>query len=447
MALGIAAERGAHADDPASRDATPRSGVTTGGERVVLDDVDLSAATFDQVAAGSDFTLALAHDGTLYAWGANSWGQLGTGAVSAEPQRPVKVNIGDALAGSTITQIAAGGQSAAVLASDGHVYTWGSNRYGALGANRGEAYLPAPVMVSTASDLAGKIVRHIAVGDDFMVAQDSAGRVYAWGSNGDGQLGSGTPAGSRRPVAVDVTGVLSGVFVTQISAAHDHVAVLGADGRVYAWGRNDQGALGDGTRTSSPVPVLARLGGALTGKTVTDVATSRGSTFVLASGRVFGWGRNNDGELGNGSEALEWFDPVAADTGGALAGKWVDQISAAGSTVMVRDSAGGGLHVGRRLRRAARRRHPRGDLEGAGARRPGPLPVRQDRRSRRHGRQARRRARHRGSGLHLGSGDRAGWRLFAGVGRPGPRRDARGAVRRPPRDGRGGGRGGGGRSR
>lgn len=340
LGVGGAGVLAAQADDAGTRDAAPRAGVTTGGERVVLDDVDLSAATFDQVAAGADFTLALAHDGTLYAWGANDVGQLGTGTISTQPQRPVKVDMSGALAGKTITQIAAGGQSAAVLASNGRVYTWGSNRDGALGTNRLPAYVPRPEAVLDRGQLSGKTLTRVVVGNDFMVALDSAGRLYSWGANGEGQLGNGTTTSSRFPVTVDMTGIMRDVIVEKIAVGTAHVVALDSIGKLYAWGRNYEGALNNGSTDSSPVPVLVRTNGALVAKRVTDIAATRGASFALAGGRVYAWGSNTYGELGTGSEEPWSYYPLAVDAGGALAGASIVQLSAAQAAVVARDSTG-----------------------------------------------------------------------------------------------------------
>ncbi len=351
LGLGVTAGLAARAADapamadPAALVVRPDQGLTLGGTRVTIEVADLSAATFEQVAAGISFTLALAKDGTLYAWGRHNLGQLGSGAATtSSPQRATKVDMTGVLAGKKIVQVAAGGESAAVLTDDGRVYTWGTNSSGKLGTGSDETALQwstDPRAVSVSGALAGKHIKQISVGDYHMTALDNNGRLYAWGDGKYGQLGNNDAASSAVPVAVSTSGVLGGVVLTEASASRANTVALGSNGKIYAWGRNADGQLGTGSKANvdALVPVETNMSGALAGKTVTAVITLDNTMLAIADGQVFGWGRNYYGELGTGDQT-EHLNPHPVDTSGALAGVEIVQIAGFRSTVMARDSAG-----------------------------------------------------------------------------------------------------------
>ena len=131
--------------------------------------------------------------------------------------------------------------------------------------------------------LAGKTVTAIAAGVYFTAALTSEGKVYAWGDNHIGQLGDGTTTDSLSPVAVDMTGVLAGKTVTTISTGWSHTLALTSEGKVYAWGGNSPGQLGDGTGAQRNTPVAVDMGGVLAGGTVTAIAAGGYHTLALAT--------------------------------------------------------------------------------------------------------------------------------------------------------------------
>ena len=118
--------------------------------------------------------------------------------------------------------------------------------------------------------------------------------IYAWGYNTSGQLGDGTTSNRSSPVTV-VGGITNW---RQISAGEFHGLGLTSSGVVYAWGRNNNGNLGDGTTTSRSSPVTV-IGGITDWKQVNAGRyLSLGLTY---SGVIYGWGRNTDGQLGDGT--------------------------------------------------------------------------------------------------------------------------------------------------
>lgn len=295
--------------------------------RVATTDV-LAGKTIVAVAGGYSHSLALDSDGRVYTWGNGKSGQLGNGA-KLDSSVPVAVAMSGALAGKIVTAVAAGDRHSVVLTADGRVFTWGSNGSGALGAG-GLSDSTVPVPVDMVGDLAGKKVGAIAASGRTTLALASDGRVYGWGGNFFGQLGNGTNLDSRVPVAVDLRGVLAGKLIIAIAQGGGHSLALAADGKVYSWGDNRRGQLGNNTFNESRVPVAVDIGGVLSGKIVVAIAAGSGQSVALTTdGRVFDWG-NDEGALGAGtSGSLNSAVPVAVTTDGALAGRLVVGIASA----------------------------------------------------------------------------------------------------------------------
>ena len=281
----------------------------------------LANKTVIDIAAGATHTCALISDGTVTCWGNNSSGQLGGGSNTAS-NVPVAVTLG-VLAGKTVTQITAGYLHTCALISDGTVTCWGYNGDGQLG-DGSNTNSNVPVAV-TGGVLAVLPVTDITAGAYHTCALISDGTVTCWGWNDNGQLGDGSNTNSNVPVAVTL-GVLAVLPVTDITAGDYHTCALISDGTVTCWGDNSVGQIGDGSNTNSNVPV-AMTGGALTGKTVTHITAGTFHTCALISdGTVTCWGRNDNGQLGDGSNTNSNV-PVAV-TGGVLTNKTVTQITA-----------------------------------------------------------------------------------------------------------------------
>ncbi len=168
----------------------------------------LSGKTVTAVAAGGFHSLALGSDGTLYAWGSNQHSQLGSyvGLQSSAP-----VTVGGLLAGKTVIAMAAGTDHSLALCSDGTLYAWGSNALGQLGTGSASTGDFGVSLVDTSGVLAGKTVVAIAAGIDHSMALCSDGTLAAWGEDSHGQLGDGgVSSSSNVPVAVSSAALATG---------------------------------------------------------------------------------------------------------------------------------------------------------------------------------------------------------------------------------------------
>jgi alpha-tubulin suppressor-like RCC1 family protein len=281
------------------------------------------------VACGGSHSLAACSDGTLAAWGNQQYGQLGNGASLQPMLEPVLVNRSGVLAGKTVVAVAAGGQHSVALCSDGTVAAWGENEYGQIGDGSAGWIGSTPAAVSRAGVLAGRTVVAIAAGSNHNLALCADGAMVAWGGSG-GELGDGSTATSRVPVLVDRGGVLAGRTVVAIAANGGSNFALCADGFLAAWGWNTYGQLGNGTKVNSTVPVAVAMTGALSGKTIRSVALSSEASYALCSdGSLAAWGHNYNGELGNNS-TTDSLTPVAVLRSGALANKTITGITGGG---------------------------------------------------------------------------------------------------------------------
>ena len=241
------------------------------------------------VSAGGAHSVALGNDGKAYAWGGNASGQLGDGT-TVQRSRAVVVMSGDIPAGVSLQQVSAGGSHTLALGSDGKVYAWGANGYGQLGDGT-MVERTSPVAVGVGEMPAGVRITEVRAGQDHSLALGSDGKVYAWGRNGSGQLGDGTTDSRTVPVAV----VVGSVRYSGLAAGRFHSLGLATDGKVYGWGSNGFGQLGDGSTENQVEPVWA------SGMTVVARGIGAGwvhSVALGSDGKAYSWGGNTSGQLG-----------------------------------------------------------------------------------------------------------------------------------------------------
>jgi len=241
------------------------------------------------VAAGNEHSLARKADGTVWAWGSNSNGQLGDNSTTNHAV-PVQVS------GLTnVTAIAAGVNFSLALKADGTVWAWGYNGSGQLGdSSTTDRWTPVQVGVPTSVA--------ISAGFDHSVTMTSGGIVWAWGNNSKGQLGNGTTTNSAFPVQAG-SGILANVLA--ISAGNQFTVALLSNylsSYLWAWGNNSSGQLGNGTNTDSATPLQ------VSGLTnMTAIAAGQDHTLSLkGDGTIWAWGNNSNGQLGDGTTTARW---------------------------------------------------------------------------------------------------------------------------------------------
>jgi alpha-tubulin suppressor-like RCC1 family protein len=248
------------------------------------------------LASGSYHTCALRASGGVSCWGSNGVGQLGNGTTSSgATSTPVAVEgLTDAVA-----LVAGGSGHSCALQAGGTVRCWGANGNGQLGDGT-TVNSNTSVLVTGLNDAVA-----LASGGDHTCALQSSGSVRCWGFNGFGQLGDGSTVDGTSTVAV--SGLTDAVA---LAAGGLHTCALLASGSVQCWGYNGVGNVGNGTTSNSVASPAA----------VTDLtdavaltANNDHTCAVQASGSVRCWGRNNNGQLGNGGT-------VDSSTGVAVTG-------------------------------------------------------------------------------------------------------------------------------
>jgi alpha-tubulin suppressor-like RCC1 family protein len=235
--------------------------------------------------------------GQLFTWGRYNVGQLGLGGALGDAESRLSPNLVAAFGaeGTEVASIAFNQNHSIAVRSDRTVWTWGGNGDGQLG--QGDAVQRSvPTQISGLTD-----VVYATAGYSHALALRADGAVLAWGKNASGQIGvmgDGTTADDQ-PTPVVVEGLPANIV--KIIGGSEHSIALTADGRVFAWGRNQYGNLGNGGFDTERHPVPAAVAG-LTD--VIDVASGRDHILaVRADGTVATWGLGASGQLGYGEPA------------------------------------------------------------------------------------------------------------------------------------------------
>lgn len=253
--------------------------------------VDLPGKAVQVAAGDDDASYALLEDGTVWAWGRGFNHNLGVRLSGAtERHTPAQV---PGLTG--VARIVASNAAVMAVMQDGSVKVWGGELPTIFtGGTRAYPGVATPIAVQGLADVAD-----IVWGSHGGYALTRGGRVYAWGSNLKGELGTGSASPEVRGPAL-VPGVSD---VVSIATVNGCAVAVTRDGRVWSWGSNEQGGLGHGTQADvgepgQPTPAVA------TG--ITDAVEVKAGTFGRhfivrrRNGTLIGWGNSDWGQLGAG---------------------------------------------------------------------------------------------------------------------------------------------------
>lgn len=219
----------------------------------------LALAAYSSVDVGELHSVALATDGTVWTSGSNSYGQLGDGTTNASTGR-VQATHADGTPLTGMTAVAAAGYFSAALRNDGTVWAWGDNRYGQLGdgtiVNRSRAVQTRQVDGTALAGIGG-ISAGGGVPAGHLLAVASGGAVWAVGSGAVGQLGNGANTASSLAVRSTFADGSLIANATSVAAGGRFSLVVLSTGAVWGFGHNKYGFLGDGTTTDRARAVQA----------------------------------------------------------------------------------------------------------------------------------------------------------------------------------------------
>ncbi|HEY3734210.1 MAG TPA: hypothetical protein VGL63_09865 [Streptosporangiaceae bacterium] len=244
--------------------------------------------TVTAISTSNSTQYALLSDGSLYAWGLGTQGQLGNGSWKSSFSQPVRVRFPAGVKIASIPDDVMPYDSGLAVDTRGRVWGWGRDHGGEFCLGHATSYnAPVRLPLSDVTALAGASNHAL---------YDAGGTLYACGQNVEGDLGDGSTRSSMTPVRV--TGI-DGASVTRLVAAFANSGALLANGEYYDWGYDGNGQLGDGhIRRSSDVPVRVQLSDPVTRVAQGGSIWGNGQTLVMLSdGSLWGWGANRAGQL------------------------------------------------------------------------------------------------------------------------------------------------------
>jgi alpha-tubulin suppressor-like RCC1 family protein len=198
-----------------------------------------------QVACGTSYVAAIKTDGTLWTWGENIYGQLGDNTTDWKSS-PVQTIAG----GTNWKQVSCGYSTTAAMKNDGTLWGWGWNTYGELGTNTSNIHISSPIQTIAY----GTNWKQVSAGYNNTAAIKKDGTLWIWGRNINGELGNNT-SNYYTEKSSPVQTIAFGTNWKSVVCYRGHIAAIKTDGTLWTWGYNYFGQLSDGTRVSKSSPV------------------------------------------------------------------------------------------------------------------------------------------------------------------------------------------------
>ena len=308
--------------------------ITGSNPAYVLTAANTPLENIKYVAAGNFSSYAISADGKIYSWGSNIYGQLGNGqyggneiennGYDSDVVYATEISVdADGNDFSNIIKIAAGISHVLALKNDGNLYVWGTNSDSLLVSTSTEDVLPLPSKMELSVD--GQVLDVAAgggtnssgsSGDEgkqqlrfHSMILTNTGSVYVWGHNEENTLGKDDNNNSS-----EIEKLESIKNVISINAARYNSSAITSDGKVYTWGRNDEGQIGNvnvASRTNEPMNVMAGATNSEDEESSLEniVAIAIGANHMTAlrlDGKVYSWGTDMLGQLGDGRNGYEY---------------------------------------------------------------------------------------------------------------------------------------------
>ena len=249
--------------------------------------ITTNAQCWESIATGHDHTIALKSDGTIWTWGSNAEGQLGTGITQNE-STPVQVG-----SANTWAWVAVGGYYSIAIKNDGTLWAWGANESGQLGNGTNTASA-VPLQIGTDTNWAT-----VTSGESHTLAVKTNGTLWAWGLNQNNQLGDTTIINRVIPLQIGTA-----TNWRTVSAGTFHSAAIKTDGTLWTWGNNNWGQLGTASygiyQFSFPVQISIETNWQ-------SLSLSQENTIAFkADGTIWVCGTNYDAGLTNIGQGNSW---------------------------------------------------------------------------------------------------------------------------------------------
>ncbi len=277
-------------------------------------------ASYVAVSAGGIHSLAIKSDGTLWAWGYNVAGELGDGCTFGSTCYN-RYSPGQVGSDNTWSAVSGGTAHSVAIKQNGTLWSWGDNGDGEIGtgcSGSGCFYYSTLTQITTDTHWAS-----ISAGGFFTIAIKTDGTLWAWGSNYAGQLGDGCTPMSSCANKTTPTQIGTDTDWAAVAAGGNHVIALKTNGTLWAWGTNVYGELGNGApgpTAYSSVPV--QIGTAMDWKTI--AVGDMHSLAIKTNGTLWAWGINTYGQLGDGCSPLSACASKATPTQVGTATNWKD---------------------------------------------------------------------------------------------------------------------------
>ena len=268
----------------------------------LTDEFDLSIdEDIVKIVAGSDYSGALTSEGRVFVWGRNQMGQLGNGTIN-DTQTPIEITSQfDLDQEELITDLIFGTYHSMALTNDGRLFSWGGNAYGQLGDGTNNLMVEPTDITLNLQLVSGETIQKVSLGDYFSVLLTNQGKLLTWGSNEWGQLGNNSDSPFSW-IFLNITSEFNlenEEMITDVVAGPTYVIASTSQNRIFTWGKNNRGQLGEGSMINQKVPIEI-LVDEFVHETNPVMYLSTGIDFsmiILESGDVFGWGYNNDNQL------------------------------------------------------------------------------------------------------------------------------------------------------
>lgn len=268
------------------------------GVQNITDAFDLTDDEIIQVSLGEYHAMALSGQGKVFAWGHNFYGKL---ALPAGDDQATPVDITDQFdlqENETIVFIEAGRDHNGVITSEGRVFTWGANAYGQLGTGEnlnpweGTVYEPALIAFDLEED---DFIVDLDFGNNHSSARSYMGQAFVWGSNEMNQLGIADTE-VYAPISINTALPMANPVIVDISVGYDHTGLVTDQGRIFMAGDNALDQLGVTDINMSDG--FVELTDAFTGKEVVGLELGHNASSVISTDGIYVFGFNFNYQLG-----------------------------------------------------------------------------------------------------------------------------------------------------